>query len=168
MSYRPFICEMEICIPGSLAIRQVADCVLVLHEPTFTRRHDAHCWKVRLLDGQPFPSHLTDDVPAPAAPFDHRIVMAKHAAVDSLYAVSKSEILGGWVRPSLNNSLKADSLPKAEPKMVEMLLILTWELQTLKANSLRDFNHFWKLSLVPDGWRGSYTSYLASVLFTLS
>ncbi|XP_051025577.1 myosin light chain kinase family member 4 [Acomys russatus] len=36
-----------------------------------------------------------DDVPAPAAPFDHRIVMAKHAAVDSLYTVSKSEILGG-------------------------------------------------------------------------
>ncbi|EDL98347.1 rCG44136, isoform CRA_b [Rattus norvegicus] len=36
-----------------------------------------------------------DDVPAPAAPFDHRIVMAKHAAVDSLYSVSKSEILGG-------------------------------------------------------------------------
>ncbi|KAH0506757.1 Myosin light chain kinase family member 4, partial [Microtus ochrogaster] len=38
---------------------------------------------------------LTDDVPAPAAPFDHRIVMAKHSAVDNLYAVSKSEILGG-------------------------------------------------------------------------
>ncbi|GAB1298054.1 Myosin light chain kinase family member 4 [Apodemus speciosus] len=36
-----------------------------------------------------------DDAPAPAAPFDHRIVMAKHAAVDSLYTVSKSEILGG-------------------------------------------------------------------------
>lgn len=57
--------------------------------------------------------------------------MAKHAAVDSLYAVSKSEILGGWARPSLNNSsVKADSLSKAEPKMVEMLLVLTWELQT--------------------------------------
>ncbi|XP_040611712.1 myosin light chain kinase family member 4 isoform X2 [Mesocricetus auratus] len=38
---------------------------------------------------------LLDDAPAPAAPFDHRIVMAKHAAVDSLYTVSKSEILGG-------------------------------------------------------------------------
>uniref|UniRef100_UPI0034A4436D myosin light chain kinase family, member 4 isoform 2 n=1 Tax=Rattus norvegicus TaxID=10116 RepID=UPI0034A4436D len=37
----------------------------------------------------------SNDVPAPAAPFDHRIVMAKHAAVDSLYSVSKSEILGG-------------------------------------------------------------------------
>ncbi|XP_031213941.1 myosin light chain kinase family member 4 isoform X5 [Mastomys coucha] len=37
----------------------------------------------------------SNDVPAPAAPFDHRIVMAKHAAVDSLYTVSKSEILGG-------------------------------------------------------------------------
>uniref|UniRef100_A0A8C8SYW7 Myosin light chain kinase family, member 4 n=1 Tax=Peromyscus maniculatus bairdii TaxID=230844 RepID=A0A8C8SYW7_PERMB len=40
-------------------------------------------------------SALTDDVPAPAAPFDHRIVMAKHSAVDSLFTVSKSEILGG-------------------------------------------------------------------------
>ncbi|MEJ1284659.1 myosin light chain kinase family member 4 [Cricetulus griseus] len=38
---------------------------------------------------------LLDDGPAPAAPFDHRIVLAKHAAVDSLYTVSKSEILGG-------------------------------------------------------------------------
>lgn len=143
---------MEICIPESLGIRQVADCVLVLHKLIFTRRRDAHCWKVRLLDRQPFPPPLTDDVPAPAAPFDHRIVMAKHAAVDSLYTVSKSEILGGWVRPSLNNtSVKTDSLPKAEPKMMEMLLVSTWELQTLKANSLRDFNHFWKLSLVPDG-----------------
>ncbi|KAL6030824.1 hypothetical protein STEG23_022524, partial [Scotinomys teguina] len=36
-----------------------------------------------------------DDAPAPAAPFDHRIVMAKHSAVDSLFTVSKSEILGG-------------------------------------------------------------------------
>lgn len=123
----------------------------------------------RLLDGQPFPSPLTDDDPTPAAPFDHRIVMAKHAAVDSLYAVSKSEILGGWVRPSLNNaSVKADSLPKPEHKMAEMLLVSTWELQTLKANSLRDFNHFWKLSLVLDSWRGSYTSYLATVLVALS
>lgn len=131
---------MEMYIPGSLGIRQVADCVLVLHEPIFTRRRAARCRKARLLDGQPFPSPLTDDVPAPAAPFDHRIVMAKHAAVDSLYAVSKSEILGGWVRPSLNNaSVKADSLPKAEPKMAEMSLVSTWELQTLKANSLRDF-----------------------------
>ncbi|ERE77950.1 myosin light chain kinase family member 4 [Cricetulus griseus] len=40
-------------------------------------------------------SAFTDDGPAPAAPFDHRIVLAKHAAVDSLYTVSKSEILGG-------------------------------------------------------------------------
>ncbi|XP_076795321.1 myosin light chain kinase family member 4 isoform X4 [Arvicanthis niloticus] len=37
----------------------------------------------------------SNDVPAPPAPFDHRIVMAKHAAVDSLYTVRKSEILGG-------------------------------------------------------------------------
>ncbi|XP_008834907.1 myosin light chain kinase family member 4 [Nannospalax galili] len=36
-----------------------------------------------------------DDVPAPAAPFDHRVVTAKHASVDSLYTVSKTEILGG-------------------------------------------------------------------------
>lgn len=48
-----------------------------------------------LEEGQPFPPPLTDDGPAPAAPFDHRIVLAKHAAVDSLYTVSKSEILGG-------------------------------------------------------------------------
>ncbi|KAL1783919.1 myosin light chain kinase family member 4 [Sigmodon hispidus] len=36
-----------------------------------------------------------DDIPAPAAPFDHRIVIAKHMTVDNLYTVSKSEILGG-------------------------------------------------------------------------
>uniref|UniRef100_A0A8C0WHW9 Protein kinase domain-containing protein n=1 Tax=Castor canadensis TaxID=51338 RepID=A0A8C0WHW9_CASCN len=36
-----------------------------------------------------------DDVPAPAAPFDHRIVAVKQAAVDRLYTVSKTEILGG-------------------------------------------------------------------------
>ncbi|XP_076795319.1 myosin light chain kinase family member 4 isoform X2 [Arvicanthis niloticus] len=41
------------------------------------------------------PAVPLDDVPAPPAPFDHRIVMAKHAAVDSLYTVRKSEILGG-------------------------------------------------------------------------
>ncbi|XP_027810626.1 myosin light chain kinase family member 4 [Marmota flaviventris] len=40
-------------------------------------------------------SALTDDIPAPAAPFDHRIVTAKQAAVNSLYTVSKTEILGG-------------------------------------------------------------------------
>ncbi|XP_020040887.1 myosin light chain kinase family member 4 isoform X4 [Castor canadensis] len=39
--------------------------------------------------------NLTDDVPAPAAPFDHRIVAVKQAAVDRLYTVSKTEILGG-------------------------------------------------------------------------
>ncbi|XP_031213938.1 myosin light chain kinase family member 4 isoform X2 [Mastomys coucha] len=54
----------------------------------------------RLQDGmttsrEQDPAIPLDDVPAPAAPFDHRIVMAKHAAVDSLYTVSKSEILGG-------------------------------------------------------------------------
>ncbi|XP_048204472.1 myosin light chain kinase family member 4 isoform X2 [Perognathus longimembris pacificus] len=40
-------------------------------------------------------SSLTDDLPAPAAPFDHRIVTAKYTAVDSSYTVSKTEILGG-------------------------------------------------------------------------
>jgi myosin-light-chain kinase len=42
-----------------------------------------------------FFSHRPDDVPAPAAPFDHRIVAVKQAAVDRLYTVSKTEILGG-------------------------------------------------------------------------
>ncbi|KAM4817640.1 myosin light chain kinase family member 4 isoform X3 [Urocitellus parryii] len=37
----------------------------------------------------------SNDIPAPAAPFDHRIVTAKQAAVNSLYTVSKTEILGG-------------------------------------------------------------------------
>nr|XP_013003102.1 myosin light chain kinase family member 4 isoform X3 [Cavia porcellus] len=36
-----------------------------------------------------------DDSLAPAAPFDHRIVTAKQTAVNSLYTVSKTEILGG-------------------------------------------------------------------------
>ncbi|XP_062952995.1 myosin light chain kinase family member 4 isoform X5 [Cynocephalus volans] len=40
-------------------------------------------------------SALTDDVLAPPAPFDHRIVTAKQAAVNSFYTVSKTEILGG-------------------------------------------------------------------------
>ncbi|XP_012320293.2 myosin light chain kinase family member 4 isoform X1 [Aotus nancymaae] len=40
-------------------------------------------------------SALTVDVPAPPAPFDHRIVTAKQAAVNSFYTVSKTEILGG-------------------------------------------------------------------------
>uniref|UniRef100_A0A8C2V573 Myosin light chain kinase family member 4 n=1 Tax=Chinchilla lanigera TaxID=34839 RepID=A0A8C2V573_CHILA len=40
-------------------------------------------------------SVVADDIPAPAAPFDHRIVTAKQAAVNSLYTVSKTEILGG-------------------------------------------------------------------------
>uniref|UniRef100_A0A8I3W002 Myosin light chain kinase family member 4 n=1 Tax=Callithrix jacchus TaxID=9483 RepID=A0A8I3W002_CALJA len=38
---------------------------------------------------------LAIDVPAPPAPFDHRIVTAKQAAVNSFYTVSKTEILGG-------------------------------------------------------------------------
>ncbi|XP_057555767.1 myosin light chain kinase family member 4 [Hippopotamus amphibius kiboko] len=37
----------------------------------------------------------TDDAPAPPAPFDHRIVTAKQAAVNSFYTVSRTEILGG-------------------------------------------------------------------------
>nr|XP_003927449.2 myosin light chain kinase family member 4 isoform X2 [Saimiri boliviensis boliviensis] len=40
-------------------------------------------------------SALEVDVPAPPAPFDHRIVTAKQAAVNSFYTVSKTEILGG-------------------------------------------------------------------------
>ncbi|XP_035151035.3 myosin light chain kinase family member 4 isoform X1 [Callithrix jacchus] len=40
-------------------------------------------------------SALAVDVPAPPAPFDHRIVTAKQAAVNSFYTVSKTEILGG-------------------------------------------------------------------------
>ncbi|KAK1339640.1 hypothetical protein QTO34_018194 [Cnephaeus nilssonii] len=37
----------------------------------------------------------TDDGPAPPAPFHHRIVTAKQTAVNSLYTVSRTEILGG-------------------------------------------------------------------------
>uniref|UniRef100_A0A8D1E5B5 Protein kinase domain-containing protein n=1 Tax=Sus scrofa TaxID=9823 RepID=A0A8D1E5B5_PIG len=37
----------------------------------------------------------SDDGPVPAAPFDHRIVTAKQAAVTSFYTVSRTEILGG-------------------------------------------------------------------------
>nr|XP_012623924.1 myosin light chain kinase family member 4 isoform X13 [Microcebus murinus] len=40
-------------------------------------------------------SALTDDVLAPPAPFGHRIVTAKQAAVNSFYTVSQTEILGG-------------------------------------------------------------------------
>ncbi|XP_070217519.1 myosin light chain kinase family member 4 isoform X4 [Bos mutus] len=35
------------------------------------------------------------DAPAPPAPFDHRIVTARQAAVNSFYTVSRTEILGG-------------------------------------------------------------------------
>ncbi|XP_016011977.1 myosin light chain kinase family member 4 isoform X1 [Rousettus aegyptiacus] len=38
---------------------------------------------------------LTDDVLAPPAPFNHRIVIAKQTAVNSFYTVSRTEILGG-------------------------------------------------------------------------
>ncbi|XP_055262235.1 myosin light chain kinase family member 4 isoform X7 [Moschus berezovskii] len=37
----------------------------------------------------------TADAPAPPAPFDHRIVTARQAAVNSFYTVSRTEILGG-------------------------------------------------------------------------
>ncbi|XP_061002290.1 myosin light chain kinase family member 4 [Dama dama] len=40
-------------------------------------------------------SSLTTDAPAPPAPFDHRIVTARQAAVNSFYTVSRTEILGG-------------------------------------------------------------------------
>ncbi|XP_007933583.2 myosin light chain kinase family member 4 [Orycteropus afer afer] len=39
-------------------------------------------------------SALTEDVPAPSAPFDHRIVTVKQAEVNSFYTVSRKEILG--------------------------------------------------------------------------
>lgn len=125
------------CVLGSSGRSQ--DYISVLHELIFTMRCAAWWWKeVRLLDGQPFSSPLIDDVPAPAAPFDHRIVMAKHSAVDSLFTVSKSEILGGWVRLSLNNvSVKVENLPKAEPKKCS--LVLTQELQTLKNKHFKRF-----------------------------
>jgi hypothetical protein len=79
------------------------------------------------------------------------MVMAKHASVDNLYTVSKSEILGGWVKLCLNShpSVKSGSLPEAEPKMKKCLLVLTWELKTLRTNISRGFNHFWKISPVP-------------------
>ncbi|XP_027978697.1 myosin light chain kinase family member 4 [Eumetopias jubatus] len=38
---------------------------------------------------------LTDDVSAPPAPFNHRIVTAKQTAINSFYTVSRTEILGG-------------------------------------------------------------------------
>ncbi|XP_075387737.1 myosin light chain kinase family member 4 [Tenrec ecaudatus] len=40
-------------------------------------------------------SALKEDMPAPPAPFDHRIVTIKQAAVSSSYSVSRTEILGG-------------------------------------------------------------------------
>ncbi|XP_037700143.1 myosin light chain kinase family member 4 [Choloepus didactylus] len=40
-------------------------------------------------------SALTGDIPAPPAPFDHRIVIARQAAVNSFYTVNRAEILGG-------------------------------------------------------------------------
>ncbi|KAF3815264.1 hypothetical protein GH733_016646 [Mirounga leonina] len=36
-----------------------------------------------------------DDVPAPPAPFNHRIVTAKQAAINVFYTVSRMEVLGG-------------------------------------------------------------------------
>ncbi|XP_017206004.1 myosin light chain kinase family member 4 isoform X1 [Oryctolagus cuniculus] len=44
---------------------------------------------------EPDPGSPLDDILAPAAPFDHRIVTAKQAAVNSFYTVSKTEVLGG-------------------------------------------------------------------------
>ncbi|XP_051826751.1 myosin light chain kinase family member 4 isoform X3 [Antechinus flavipes] len=38
---------------------------------------------------------LLDDIPAPPAPFDHRIVTARQMAINSLYTVNRREILGG-------------------------------------------------------------------------
>ncbi|XP_036042605.1 myosin light chain kinase family member 4 isoform X1 [Onychomys torridus] len=78
------------------------DVVSVGEEPTVMTEETR---QARSLDDRPRDGRTTsrqqelavslEDVPAPAAPFDHRIVMAKHSAVDSLFTVSKSEILGG-------------------------------------------------------------------------
>lgn len=38
---------------------------------------------------------FVDDGPAPPAPFDHRIVSAKKAVVNSFYEVNRNEVLGG-------------------------------------------------------------------------
>ncbi|XP_065742094.1 myosin light chain kinase family member 4 [Phocoena phocoena] len=43
----------------------------------------------------PNPAEPDDEAWAPPAPFDHRIVTAKQAAVNSFYTVSRTEILGG-------------------------------------------------------------------------
>ncbi|XP_019607958.2 myosin light chain kinase family member 4 isoform X6 [Rhinolophus sinicus] len=40
-------------------------------------------------------SAFTDDIQAPPAPFNHRIVIAKQTAVNNFYTVSRTEILGG-------------------------------------------------------------------------
>nr|XP_020745647.1 myosin light chain kinase family member 4-like [Odocoileus virginianus texanus] len=47
------------------------------------------------IDAAAFSSRLPADAPAPPAPFDHRIVTARQAAVNSFYTVSRTEILGG-------------------------------------------------------------------------
>ncbi|XP_043860539.1 myosin light chain kinase family member 4 isoform X2 [Dromiciops gliroides] len=41
------------------------------------------------------PAIQFDDVPAPPAPFDHRIVTTRQIAINSLYTVNRREILGG-------------------------------------------------------------------------
>ena len=72
--------------PGSLETQGAAR-VLLLNEHVGT-------WAA---SHQHFSSRLPADAPAPPAPFDHRIVTARQAAVNSFYTVSRTEILGGWV-----------------------------------------------------------------------
>ncbi|KAG8522055.1 Myosin light chain kinase family member 4, partial [Galemys pyrenaicus] len=45
--------------------------------------------------GERDPGPQLDDVPAPPAPFSHRIVTAKPVAVNSFYTVNRTEMLGG-------------------------------------------------------------------------
>ena len=71
-------------VPGSLET-QGAACVLLLNEHIGTRA----------ASHQPFSSRLPADALAPPAPFDHRIVTARQAAINSFYTVSRTEILGG-------------------------------------------------------------------------
>uniref|UniRef100_A0A8C3TAS9 Myosin light chain kinase family member 4 n=1 Tax=Chelydra serpentina TaxID=8475 RepID=A0A8C3TAS9_CHESE len=52
-------------------------------------------WCVWVLTCQISVSSFVDDCPAPPAPFDHRIVSAKKAVVNSFYEVNRNEVLGG-------------------------------------------------------------------------
>lgn len=93
----------EECFPSEDNKKSRRDAVRAGEEPTARTEEARQAWSPDDRPQEGMSIHPReqasavplDDVPAPAAPFDHRIVMAKHAAVDSLYTVSKSEILGG-------------------------------------------------------------------------